>query len=331
MSKGKRLNDFEIGQIVAYKKLNWSNRQIAKVLNRSSKVVNNYVKDPKNYGQKNPGGRPKSYTEREKRKIIRTASNAQMTARQIKAATGVTTHLRVVQNILHDSSVLVHKKIKRKPMLKIEHKNVRLDFARNHMSWTAEWKKTIFSDEKKFNLDGPDGFDYYWHDIRKEEKILGRRQMGGGSVMVWAAIGYKQNSNLEFINSHLDGRGYRDMLAKQFPTKGRQMAGNNWIFQQDNASIHNAQLVREWFAGKKITVMVWPALSPDLNPIENVWGWLARTVYENGRQFNNKAELREAIQKAWKELDQTKVQDLIDKMPNRMFDVIRNCGSWTKY
>ena len=39
------------------------------------------------------------------------------------------------------------------------------------MSWEKEWYKIVFSDEKKFNLDGPDGYQYYYHDIRKEKKI----------------------------------------------------------------------------------------------------------------------------------------------------------------
>lgn len=42
----------------------------------------------------------------------------------------------------------------------------------------------IFSDEKKFNLDGPDGFSYYFHDIRKEELLKNRRVMGSGGIMV---------------------------------------------------------------------------------------------------------------------------------------------------
>ena len=47
----------------------------------------------------------------------------------------------------------------------------------------------IFTDEKKFNLDGPDGFKYYWHDLRPEPEWFSKRAFGGGSLMVWAGIG----------------------------------------------------------------------------------------------------------------------------------------------
>lgn len=44
--------------------------------------------------------------------------------------------------------------------------------------------------------------------------------------------------------------------------------------------------------------MDWPALSPDLNIIELVWGWVVREVYKNNRQYANKNELWDAILRA---------------------------------
>ena len=80
------------------------------------------------------------------------------------------------------------RKLRKKPLLLQHHKDARLEFARNHHDWVEEWKTVVFSDEKKFNLDGPDGFQYYFHDLRMEERVLGRRHSRAGSVMVWAAI-----------------------------------------------------------------------------------------------------------------------------------------------
>lgn len=42
----------------------------------------------------------------------------------------------------------------------------------------------VFLMKKRFNLNSTDGFHYYYHVLRKEEKVLSKRQMGDGSVMI---------------------------------------------------------------------------------------------------------------------------------------------------
>uniref|UniRef100_A0A915DS67 Transposable element Tc3 transposase n=1 Tax=Ditylenchus dipsaci TaxID=166011 RepID=A0A915DS67_9BILA len=70
--------------------------------------------------------------------------------------------------------------MKATPNLTDQHRRDRLEFAHLHMSWTHEWESVIFSDEKKFNLDGPDGFSYYLRDLRKEQRFFSKRNFGGG-------------------------------------------------------------------------------------------------------------------------------------------------------
>ncbi|GBL69355.1 hypothetical protein AVEN_198074-1 [Araneus ventricosus] len=64
------------------------------------------------------------------------------------------------------------------------------------MSWTTEWTSVIFSDEKRFDLDGPDGFHYYWHCLKQKEQYYSTRQQGGGSLI---AVGFGGRSSLVFI------------------------------------------------------------------------------------------------------------------------------------
>ena len=47
------------------------------------------------------------------------------------------------------------------------HKKIRLNWAKEMVSSEMNWDSVIFSDEKKLNLDGPDGYKYYWHDVKK--------------------------------------------------------------------------------------------------------------------------------------------------------------------
>jgi hypothetical protein len=74
----------------------------------------------------------------------------------------------------------------------------------------------VFSDEKKYNLDGPEGFSFYWHDLRNEKLIFSKRTQGGGSVMIWGGFSSKGKTELEFINSNMNSKMYKDPLFGVF-------------------------------------------------------------------------------------------------------------------
>ncbi|KAE8889037.1 hypothetical protein PF005_g945 [Phytophthora fragariae] len=59
-----------------------------------------------------------------------------------------------------------------------------------------------------------------------------------------------------------------------------------------------------FFEEQEVSVMDWPARSPNLNPIENLWTIMARKVYPNDRQYSNVGELTTAISAAWSSIEQ---------------------------
>jgi len=203
--------------------------------------------------------------------------------------------------------------------------------AQEWMSWIAEWRHVIFSDEKKFNLDGPDGFQYYWHDLRKEPQYCSKRQAGGGSLMVWGAVGYRGVFELVFIEHTVKAPEYLRMLQQHLVQQAVNVVGPTFVFQQDCASIHTAKVVQEWFRQNDIAVLDWPSKSPDLNIMENLWGLLVRRVYANGKQFDTRAELKTALIAAWASLGEETIAPLYASLPRRVFELIKAQGGPTKY
>uniref|UniRef100_A0A3Q4HDY2 Tc1-like transposase DDE domain-containing protein n=1 Tax=Neolamprologus brichardi TaxID=32507 RepID=A0A3Q4HDY2_NEOBR len=49
-------------------------------------------------------------------------------------------------------------------------------------------------------------------------------------------------------------------------TEGPHLCGNDWVFHQNNSTVHNACRTRSFFQENNITLLDRPACSPDLNP-----------------------------------------------------------------
>lgn len=331
MGRGKKLTSEEMIRIKTLKEEHYPLREIARRLGRSHHVIMKYLEEPENYGKRYKGRTKRATTERERRRILREASNSSLTAGQIALKVGTQASVRTVRRIINKCSTIKRLKIKKRPALNRRHYSLRLEFARQHMTWKLEWYKVIFTDEKKFNLDGPDGYAYYFHDLRKEERYLSRRHSALGSIMVWGAICCEGVLDLVVLEGKQSAEKYIKLLEQQKIIIKSKLEDRHFIFQHDNAPIHSATLVKKWFTDNNIENLEWPSVSPDLNIMENVWGWLTRKLYADGRQFDNKEALKLALMKEWSAIPRHYIQSLYDSMPSRLFEVIRNNGKNTKY
>lgn len=206
-----------------------------------------------------------------------------------------------------------------------------ITLCQKNMHWTNEWQNVIFSEENKFNLDGLDCYSCYWHDMSKTSVPRSKRNFGGGSVMVWGAFAYNLKLPICFISTRMSSKMYNELLDDVLVSFLDREHEKQYIFQQNNAAIHVSKESKEWFHQKSITLLDWPACSPDCNPIENLWDILASKVYANGRQFGSVSELKQCIKVCWDEIEPETLKKLTNSMPNTVFEVITNKGSHTKY
>lgn len=325
-------------KIDVYHSQGLSYREIARKIERSHNVVMNYIKNPENYKKNYKGGTYTALTPQDKRKILRIASNCAHSTSKIKHLAGVNASKSTVRRAILNSEHLKLRKLQKKPPLNAVHKQKRLQFAKDHMTWDVQrqsndndWRKVIFSDEKKFNLDGPDGYNFYFHDIRKEEKFLSRHHSREGGVMVWAAISYYGTIDLVIQSVRMTGNNYKNLLELVFPKIHDLFGPIRWVYQHDNAPIHTARVVKSWISSQNVEVLDWPPYSPDLNIIENVWGWLTREVYAGGKQYENKDQLIEGIKAAWDKISLNYLKSLYDSLKDRIYEVIVNNGKSTHY
>ncbi|PIC18805.1 hypothetical protein B9Z55_024569 [Caenorhabditis nigoni] len=310
------LTQFEQGRIQGLNDAGLSNREVARRLGRSHKVVNSYLQDPAAYGNRKHTGRPSKLSDRERRSILREASNSTYSARQIQSHLNLGVSAKTIVRVIHKCKFIVRRRMRKAPFITIQHRQSRLAFAQKNAR--RDWSKIVWSDEKRFNYDGPDGNRAYWHDLRKDNLRFSRRNYKGGSVLVWACFGAKGRIKLVFGPRTIKTMSYLYILKKALLPYWKKHRQDNLTFMQDNAPPHVSRISRKWFEKNKIELLSWPANSPDLNPQENIWGILARRVYENNKQYHSTAGLKKAIVKAWHTIDQTIVDNLVMSMDTRV-------------
>ncbi len=101
------------------------------------------------------------------------------------------------------------------------------------------------------------------------------------------------------------------------------------LFQHDNDPKHTSKATVGFLKKNRVKVIQWPSMSPDLNPIEHLWGILKRQV-EHHSPFNTQS-LKEVILEEWKKIDLAKCRQLVHSMSRRLGAVIKNHGGHTKY
>lgn len=149
--------------------------------------------------------------------------------------------------------------------------------------------------------------------------------------MVWGAFSRAGKLELQFVSSKMKSADDITILEKSLKPFLAHFEDENWTFQQDNARIHTSSETSAWFRAENITVLDWPACSPDLNPMENLWPIMVRRVYAENKHYDTVEQLKEAIESAWLGVESHILGNFIESMKRRVFQLIGRSGRLTNY
>jgi len=287
-----------------------------------------------------PGkGRKRSTTPKTDRRISRMAlKNWRATSQDINKVlrdTGISVSARTVRRRL--VAVGLRARIPRKkPFLNVTQRQKRLQWAKEHVSWTVEqWKKVVWSDECRISIFGSDGVFYVRRRSGEEclPECLTPTMKHPVSVMVWACMAWSGVGWMQLINGTLNASRYiNEVLETKLMPSVHDIFGDisEFVFQQDGAPCHTAKTCIKWFTDHNVQLLTWPGNSPDLNPIENLWSRLKKLVA--AKHPSNKRELIEAIINSWYHvITPDNLKSLVESMPRRCKAVIASRGYPTRY
>ncbi|GFV17716.1 transposable element Tcb1 transposase [Trichonephila clavipes] len=149
-------------------------------------------------------------------------------------------------------------------------------------------------------------------------------------IMVWGGIGYHSRTPLVRISGTLNSQRCNSEVLGPVVLpylQGLAIA----IFQQDNARPLVARIVQRFFVNHQIELLPWPARSPDLSPIENMWSMVAQRLTQITPPAATSDQLWQRVEAAWSAVPQEHIQSLFESMPRHVAAVIFNNGGYSGY
>jgi transposase len=151
--------------------------------------------------------------------------------------------------------------------------------------------------------------------------------------MVWGCISHDCKLDLVTIQGNLTGDQYvRDVLQPVVVHHfDNHPLATRPVYMDDNARPHRSRAVTAYLQSEAVISVPWPALSPDLNPIEHMWDMLDGRILARQPPVQSIRQLEAALHREWHQLSQQDIRGLTGGMRPRVEVVIQARGGYTRY
>nr|CAH7752365.1 unnamed protein product [Callosobruchus chinensis] len=147
----------------------------------------------------------------------------------------------------------------------------------------------------------------------------------------WRNVLFSDESRFGLIPGTMTGAYYLQNIINAIVQPLRNEIGDQFIFMDDNARPHRTRAVQQALENGNIARLEWPAMSPDMNPIEHVWDYVSRAIFNRNNPPRSTQELIVAATEEWDNIPQEVINNLIIGMHRRVDALIRSRGGNTKY
>lgn len=314
-----------------------SYEKVAGMLKMNRSTVMRIVKrDPNKPKAKR--GPLKLITNKENTRIKKTVrycnfTGAKCTARKIQSECDLTNVSKRTINRHMKTIKMSYEKAKDFIQLTKKQEASRVTFVKSWTEQNIDWSKVVYTDEKRFSLDGPDSWSTYTDEDRKI--FRNKRQNKGGGIMLWGMITFDGLLYIIWIDGKFDSSAYCSIILDDIqPLLDDIFGEKNYYFQQDNCPSHVSRQTLAHIESLGMRILRCPARSPDLNLMENVWSWMVNHIYSRKSQYDTKNQLWEAIQEAVEYFNLNEAEfckNLYRSKPMRILRVIEGRGKMTNY
>jgi len=219
---------------------------------------------------------------------------------------------------------LSYKEAKNVSFLTQKAKKFRLDWAIAHRQST--FSKTLFTDESTFWL-GKTGVTRWSPSQDINENMIPKNIP---KLQVWGAICSRGKVSLKIFTENMDAELYTKILEEKLPEVKKLFGSvSAWTWQQDNDPKHTSNKAMLWFKEKRVRLIDWPSYSPDLNPMENVWGYIKKEIAK--KRPHTLAELEQNLLVLQNNLSDEYLGALVASMPKRVKVIIAKEGDRIPY